>query len=210
MTALAAIFMFTLPTLATDNFYKFLTISGLALVLFSFYSIDVSNENFKKLYKETKSDIKEVNEKFTEYNFKLSQINYYTIILNSKSEKDRFHIADSLVKADTINNRNLKVIISNRLVFIDTTRELIKKRIVSLINSLDTLSIPLVTTFDDYTRNSMDLDRELSKKNPVALIFLIMGLIILTIGLTMWYRKHQLLHDRILAKQANIDPRDTY
>jgi hypothetical protein len=194
-------FMFTLPSIPTDNFYKFLTISGLALVLYSFYTINSGIDNISKIYRELKETDKELYKRMIDYNYNLSQLNCNAPLLNISSKKERLNIADSILKKDTTIELNLKSLILTRLTFIDTTQQLIHQRITSIINKLESNAIPLSVTYDNYKQNNEDPFIEMKVNGTDNWKVFLFGLVILFGGLVLWYSKNQKIQDKLLEKQ---------
>jgi hypothetical protein len=194
--------MVNIPTLPTDNFYKFMTVSGLSILIFSFFAVDFAVEKLLKGNQEFAKNNRAISEDVSEFGTLQNEVLYYNEVLKNWGKPDELNVVDSIFRADTSVHPILNEIVKIRLRQIDTTPELMKKRLSVTMDKLTQIS----PKFFSANTNLKDAGRRidlitLNNLRYISYSPFILGLVVLTLGLFGWYRKHQVLQDKILNNQ---------
>jgi len=188
------------PEIPTDNLYKFMAISGITIVIISllpFYHVHVATidtirlggeiqkldeqaiwitEDVEKLKEETDKLKKEVDKKLGHISFKEIEEVVRAQKPDSEMTKEQVEKVE-----DELNKIELKA-----------------SEITNAIRKHKTLSIELKMKLNEQTY----LNRVMRIESILFLIGALVGFLLSLTGFMLWYRKVQILQDRIIQKKA--------
>lgn len=195
-----------MPSLPTDNLYKFIALSGLAIVLLVGYKF----LNFQAYVDKACSD---ENLKLTELSFKSDQLKKdleFLIKVIENKKRNIFEITKDYKDTSISTGTELKIYRDKLYESIKYNRLEINKEIewIGLVDAhleLKKRNEELAQTRDEI---EMELERIESiqhqfKKSLIFYVpFFIFGISISLIGFGLWYRKKQIFEDLIIKKES--------
>ncbi len=160
-----------IPNLPTDNLYKFMSLSGIVIIIFSIYFCEikvreVSQNNIEFLKKQDN-----LNNKIARFNDKLGTIS----VLFETYQKD------NIQKKDT------SIFLSN-----------LETRISSLSNLRDGINTDYISQKAYHQRLNL-LQEESKIITYFSYLFIALGFVLTSTGFLLWYKKVQKPLDKILA-----------
>jgi len=196
-----------LPNLPTDNLYKFLALSGLAYFIFTIYHFSQPVENFHNKYLELQFSLNRAELEDSLLNYKYNMQSQYLDKFVSKlppSKKDEDSILSKLennqyflqlelddTKAALSKSKNpsdtLKMLISQQLFLLDNiqNRKLIESKLIDI---------------KAQKANLVIISKDLDDSKYRFWLNLIIGLIVSTVGFTLWFFNIQIYEDAKLRQ----------
>ncbi|MBN2612475.1 MAG: hypothetical protein JXB00_13030 [Bacteroidales bacterium] len=196
--------MNSIPNIPTDSLYKFLSISGLVIILLSVSSYIIS---FNKLKSEKIEFEKKAKLLDTRINYSIKDLRELILILRkdfpNKLDVNFINKFDSIYKIDSINNNAFSILgIKYKLESIpssDSNPAIIETLLIELadnIKALDSNRIEL-----NYNNKQLLFKRKLLRGHLILGISgLLIGISLSLIGFYNWYFKHQIYQDRLIKK----------
>lgn len=195
-----------IPSLPTDNLYKFISLSGLALILLTGYKFLNFIDEYTKEKQIVKLKIYELKSK--EEKLQKDLLNLEKLITSKGNNFYKIKI-DQRAKTKTHEKgiRLYKKILENMLKYKPSQYD----RIMSISSTLDHI-IELKSKHDELENFRTEINIGLEKlliireafleTSIIYTLFIISGLSFFIVGLKLWYNRHQIFEDIIIKKQS--------
>jgi hypothetical protein len=199
--------MNSIPNIPTDSLYKFLSISGLVIILLSVSSYIIS---FNKLKSEKIEFEKKAKLLDTKINYSTKDLRELILILKkdfpNKLNVNYINKFDSIYKIDSVNNTAFSILgIKYKLETIpssDSNPAIFETLLIELadnIKALDSNRIEL-----NYNNKQILFKRKLLRGHLILGISgLLIGIFLSFKGFHNWYYKHQIYQDILIKKDVN-------
>ncbi len=160
-----------IPTLPTDNLYKFTAIFGLIIISFGLYIISIGNTNYLERKKQLASTDFEFFQDSVKYAFKRKIYDSLSQQWNEEALSGNYSLEYLKKRLKRTENLYSEVKILHE--------EVIKNQLLLVKRQFDLEAV-------EYTTN---------KNNKMAILLIVIGTILISWGFINWYKKHQLYID---------------
>jgi hypothetical protein len=182
-----------LPNLPTDNFYKFIALTGVFLFVISIF--------YPKYQQKILRDEIEI------YNGEISKLN----LEKTKSTEKQNELKKRIALLDEKSNCNFQSIVNDSII--------VKNKVIDGPKELVQLSDEIDKLIDEYSQLNREFDlkaieisttrslinhkeNDLSELNKVTNVFAPVSILIALTGFLFWYEKTQKYQDKVLKEQA--------
>jgi hypothetical protein len=206
-----------LPKLPTDNLYKFLTFSGLVLIISSFfpfyfsYHLDISSQivtgKIKKLELKSKLIDRSLNDLENSILNVMENVGSHDTI----ADKDLLPEKHSEDQKNSVSSLGYSIIFLNK--WLSDNKNQIEPSLEAMIKDVLKRHSDIVNRLRDNTFLLIDLQTETNIQNrqsnllkvvcSVAILILVSGVTISAYGFRQWYHRLQKYQDMLIMKEGN-------